>query len=322
MSADYSASASDVPDANDLTGARIIFVPGLSPKPEPEIYELQLRRVLLAALESARPEAARWLAANPEQFTAVAWTYLFYGSHRDIELDLPGIARLLAHAAPTPQERRAVRSWSLRFMRLVHLVGDRWPLLGRRLARPALRLQMHDASRYLRDRDGVGTAIRARVRDALDTAWTAGDRVLLIGHSLGSVIAYDTLWELGREPGPQRRVDLFVTMGSPLATRFVRRRLRGAGLAGKEAYPPNIRRWVNLAAKGDTTSLRPRLKPHFRAMLNLGLLESFEDHVDLENYFRASFGLNAHEAYGYLAQATLAEIVGDSLLSPTHQTRI
>ncbi len=46
-------------------------------------------------------------------------------------------------------------------------------------------------------------------------------------------------------------------------------------------------------------------------MLELGLVGSIEDHVDLENYFRGANGVNAHEAYGYLFQRTLAEIVGD-----------
>ena len=137
----------------------------------------------------------------------------------------------------------------------------------------------------------------------------------MIGHSLGSVIAYDVLWDLSNEGG-DGRVDLFITMGSPLATRFVRRRMRGADLYGAAAYPRNIRRWVNLAARGDTTALRPRVKPFFHEMLDLGLTDSIEDYADLENYFRGSIGLNAHEAYGYLAQPTLAEILGDWLTRP------
>jgi hypothetical protein len=311
---DYTASAHEVPDGRGLTGARIIFVPGLSPKPPPEIHEPQLRRVLHAALERTRPAAAQWLAANPDCFVLVSWTYLFYGVHRDIALDLPGIERLLARTKPTAAERREIASWSRRITRLTHLIGDMLPLLGRKLARPGIRLQMHDASRYLRDREGIGTAVRARLRAALEQAWTVGDRVLVIGHSLGSVVAYDTLWELSREPGgAERRVDLFVTMGSPLSTHFIRRRLRGTGFEGRQKYPTNIRHWVNLAARGDMTSLRPRLKPAFGAMLGLGLLESFDDYVDLDNFFRADFGLNTHEAYGYLAQPTLAKIVGDWL---------
>lgn len=287
-------------------------MPGLKPKPHPELYGPQLVRVLNAGLAQSRPAAAQWLAAHPEVFVVVAWTHLFYGTYRDIALDLPGIERLLAHQVPSEQDRRELESWPRRLMRVAHIVGDALPVLGRRLAQPATRLQMHEATRYLRDRDGIGTAIRAFVRAELDAAWAARDRVMLLGHSLGSVIAYDTLWELSHD-GRAQRVDLFLTMGSPLATRFIRRRMCGAGLAGPLAYPRNIRRWVNLSARGDTTALQPRLKPFFHEMLDLGLTESIEDYVDLENYFRGSLGLNAHEAYGYLAQPVAAEVIGDWL---------
>lgn len=287
-------------------------MPGLKPKPRPEVYQPQLVRVLLAGLEQSRPAGARWLREHTDAFVVVAWTHHFYGTYRDIELDVPGIERLLAQQAPSELDRRELASWPRRIKRLAHVIGDALPVLGRRLAEPATRLQMHEATRYLRDRDGIGAAIRALVRAQLEAAWAAHDRVLLLGHSLGSVIAYDALWDLSSE-GRSERVDLLITMGSPLATRFVRRRLRGAGVEGASAYPRNIRRWANLSARGDTTALRPRLKPFFHEMLDLGLTESIEDYADLENYFRGSIGLNAHESYGYLAQRTLAELVGDWL---------
>jgi len=48
-------------------------------------------------------------------------------------------------------------------------------------------------------------------------------------------------------------------------------------------------------------------------MRELGLVDSIEDHVDLDNCFRSASGVNAHEAYGYLFQRTFAELVGDFL---------
>jgi hypothetical protein len=296
-----------------VTRARILFVPGLNPKPPPELYRRELLRVMLAGLQRSRPRAAEWLAANPEAFTLVAWTYLFYGAHREISVDLPGIERLLAREEPTDDDVRDLASWSRRFMRWTHVVGDAVPWLGRRLAPPATRRLMHEATRYLKNRDGVGVEVRAKLREALDTAWRDGADVLLIGHSLGSVIAYDTLWELSRERGPEARVAVFITLGSPLATHFVQRSLKGSTEQGATRYPTNIRRWVNLTANADVTALQPRLAPLFHEMLSLGLVESFEDFVGLDNFFRGASGLNAHEAYGYLAQRVLAEIAGDWL---------
>ena len=289
--------------------ARVIFVPGLSAKPPADLYRAQLLRVLLAALETARPRAASELAARPEAFVLVAWTQLFYAEARDVALDLPGIERLLTDA-PTAEDRREVTSWAHRLDMLARIVGDAVPPLGR-LANSAIRAQLADVTRYQRDDGGIGARIKRLVREQLEAAWAARDRVLLIGHSLGSVICYDALWDLTRERGAEPCVDLLVTLGSPLATHVIRRGLRGAGLRGTDAYPHNIALWVNLTARGDTTALYPRLEPRFRAMRALGLVGSIEDRVDLDNFFRGANGVNAHEAYGYLFQRDLAEIVGD-----------
>lgn len=289
----------------------MIFVPGLAAKPAADAYRAQLLRVLLAALESARPRAARMLAARPEAFVLVEWTHLFYPEPRDIALDLPGVERLLT-GAPTAEDRHEVSSWSHRLDMLARIIGDAVPPLTR-LANSAIRAQLDDVARYQRDDGGIGTKIRRLVRDQLEAAWAARERVALIGHSLGSVICYETLFDLTRERGAEPRVELLVTLGSPLATHVIRRGLRGARLRGADAYPGNIARWVNLAARGDTTALYPRLEPRFREMRELALVESIEDYVDLGSYFRGPNGVNAHEAYGYLYQRTLAELVGDFL---------
>jgi hypothetical protein len=296
-----------------LTRARIIFVPGLNPKPPPDTYRLQLARVLLAGLRRMRPRAAAWLAEHEAAFALVAWTYLFHGAHRDISVDLPGIERLLEQFEPTAEDLRELHSWGRRWVRWSHRIGDAWPFVGRRLAPPSTRRLMHEATRYLKNHDGVGAAVRGVLRSTLEAAWRDGDPVLLIAHSLGSVIAYDTLWELTHVQRARGEVALFVTLGSPLATQFVQRSLQGAREVDRRRYPHNIRRWVNLTARGDSTALHSRLKPPFHEMLDLGLVEAIEDFVGFDNFFRGSLGLNAHEAYGYLAQPILAEIVGDWL---------
>ena len=296
-----------------MTRARIIFVPGLNPKPPPEIYRLHLRRVLAAALRRMRPRAADWLAANDAAFELVAWTYRFHGAHRDISVDLPGIERLLLQAEASPDDVRELGSWMRRVVRVAHLAGDAFPFLGRRFASAGTRRLMHEATRYLKNRDGVGADVRAVVRATLEAAWQNGERVLLLGHSLGSVIAYDTLWELTHVHRSSGEVSLLVTFGSPLATHFVQRSIKGAMETGAARYPHNLRRWVNLTARGDTTALQPRVKPLYHEMLDLNLIDSIEDFVEFDNVFRNNLGLNAHEAYGYLAQPLLAEIIGDFL---------
>ncbi len=107
-----------------------------------------------------------------------------------------------------------------------------------------------------------------------------------------------------------------MTLGSPLATRFIRKSVRGAGLEGECRYPANIKRWVNFSARGELTALHPRLEPFFGGIVEAGLAEELVDRTDLYNHFRADFGINVHKSYGYLANATVAERIGTWLLEP------
>jgi hypothetical protein len=293
-----------------VNGSRIIFVPGMKPKPPPAEHGRELSRVLATSLAWARPSAARMFADHQDWLTLVPWTYRFYGTYRDITGDLAGIDRILHQPLASAQDVRDIDSIAWRLSRLWHLLGDALPRLGRLMAKPELRLTMSEALRYLNDHNGVATEIREMLKERLRQAWQSGERVLLIGHSLGSVVAYDTLWELSHVETSDGRIDLFVTLGSPLATRFINRGLKGGNAEGRERYPTIIGRWENFSAKGDTTALHPALRPAFHAMLDLELLERLDDHVGLYNHYRGSLGLNPHKSYGYLIQPEVAESIG------------
>jgi hypothetical protein len=286
----------------------------MKPKPPPEIHVHELCRCLTAGLAWARPEAARLFQADDSCLTLIPWTYRFYGSHRDIALDRPGIDHILQQPAPSPSDLQEIDSLERRIRRYVHLVGDALPLVGRLLARPEMRLTMAEARRYLFDAGGVATEVRKMLKGPLVAAWDAGEEVLLIGHSLGSVIAYDTLWELAHETHDPRSVDLFMTLGSPLASRLIYRNLRGVSRTGIERYPTNIRRWENFAAQGEMTALRPRLQPYFGEMVELGITASLVDHTGFYNHFRGDIGLNVHKSYGYLVAPEVAGAIADWLL--------
>jgi len=83
----------------------------------------------------------------------------------------------------------------------------------------------------------IGRRVREIVKAPLRELFGQGRRVLLIGHSMGSVIAYDALWELWHEEHNPGRIDLFLTIGSPLGMNFTQRRLLGRGESGARRYP-------------------------------------------------------------------------------------
>jgi surfactin synthase thioesterase subunit len=132
--------------------------------------------------------------------------------------------------------------------------------------------------------------------------------ILLIAHSMGSVIAWDSLWQMAHNERDQVRIDLLLTMGSPLGQRFIQRRLQGHQEAGEKRYPDSIHRWVNLSAVGDLTAVDPNLADDFAAMSQHGLVDSIEDYA-LHNYFRLDGDLNVHAEYGYLANSVTAKII-------------
>ena len=284
----------------DLSHCRIVFVPGMKPKPPAHVHRHELLRVLIAGIRRVDPALADQMVRQEEIFELIPWNHQFYGTYRDIGLDLPGIERSLQLIDPDADDVREIESLNRRVRRWVHIVGDAFPFLANWLAKPDVRLTMGEARHYLNDRHGVATVIREQLAALLIAFWDRQQKIILIGHSLGSVIAYDTLWQLSHEHGEQRSIDMFVTLGSPLATRFIRRHLQGANKHAAGRYPHNIERWENFSARGEMTAIHPALRPSFGAMVDMGLLQSLQDHTDFYNHFRGDTGLNVHKSYGYL----------------------
>ena len=279
----------------------------MKPKPPREVHQRELCRTISAGLSRVRPSVAKEFAANPECLTLVPWTYPFYRRHAEIELDRPGLDALLQSPEPSAQDIAEIDSVARKLARLFRILGDASPWFGRLIAKPDMRLKMREARRYLLNRRGLATQVRTMLKEPLQEAWRNGECVLLIGHSMGSVIAYDTLWELSHDDQHSGRIDLFMTLGSPLGTRFINKRIRGRSSHGRRRYPTNIRRWENFSARAEMTALHPELRPFFSEMLELDVLESLTDYVDLYNHFHGDLGLNVHKSYGYLAHPAVAE---------------
>ena len=285
---------------------RILYVPGIRAKPPPAIHTPLLRRCVLEGVRRADAGVAAELAAAPATVRPVLWGHLLYPEYSDPRLDESGIAALLANPAPGQASIPEIFGWRRRTEYLAHRFGDRFPGFIDWLAGEDTRTNLADSERYFRNVGGVADRIRELLRAELRQAWAAGERVLLMAHSFGSVIAWDTLWQLEEASGP---VELFLTLGSPLGTRYIRRRLLGDGAVGAARYPRNIRRWHNLAALGGLTALGHHFADDFAEMRDLGLVDDISDRTDLVNPFRSAEGLNVHRCYGYFVNAaTGAEI--------------
>lgn len=282
-------------------GERIIlYIPGIKPKPPAAVHRENLLRCLLEGLRRTSPDVAEELATNSDCLRIVAWPHLFYPAPSDAGPDAPGLERLLSLPGPEQQDLEEARHWHKSVLRFSYLITDAFPFLIDWVVSSRIKETMQDSLRYLRNEGGVGSRVREFVHGALRDAWGDGRRILVVSHSMGSVIAYECLWQFSRQQHSSLRVDTFMSLASPLGLNFVRHRMLNRHVRGAEAYPDNIRRWHNLAAVGDLIPLQRRMARDYQQMLHLGLIEAIEDEVDLHNYWRGPQGLNVHKCYGYM----------------------
>lgn len=288
----------------------LIYVPGLLPKPEPGLHRAALLRCLQAGVERVDPDVAMALSARRETFDIVSWTYGFYGEHREAELDAPAIDALIAQQKVAEQDIVEASSFRRRLARSIFALGDMLPFLIPHIANEQQELHLRDLRRYVMNRNGVAEAIRGMLKERLREAHAAGRPILLIAHSMGSVIAFEALWQLSRAHREPMRVDLLLTMGSPLGQRYIQNRLKNRDAIGTVRYPDNIARWINLSAVGDLTAIDPQLETDFGEMVEAGLVETIDDRL-IYNWFRLDGELNTHSEYGYLINPETAEIVSN-----------
>lgn len=289
----------------------IIFVPGKNPKPEPEPHKRMLWRCLIEGVRRSEPELVKELSPHADCFKLVAWNYLYYHQTKDISHDIPWIDALINKHGPTEQDILDTNTWQRKLATLFFSAGDMFPFIIPFLPK-VIRQIAKETRAYFRNSNNIASEIRELLKRELRPMLSANEDIILIGHSLGSVIAYDTLWELSRLEQLPGKVNLFLTLGSPLGMHYVERRLMGYKEKDKRRYPDNIKRWVNMSAVGDITALDREFREDFSHMLEYGLIDSIEDHSEaIYNYFRNQHGLNVHRSYGYLINPAVGYIIAD-----------
>lgn len=130
---------------------------------------------------------------------------------------------------------------------------------------------------YLND-DAVRLHAQAQARRLVTP-----DTRVLIGHSLGSVVAYELLCAY-----PELQVDTLLTLGSPLGIRnLIFHRLRPPPASGKGAWAGGAAHWVNVADRGDVVALTKALRPMFEGEVEDHLVHNGGDAHDVKPYLSA-----------------------------------
>ncbi len=167
-----------------------------------------------------------------------------------------------------------------------------------------------DSARKIKGRNGVlrpaEDVLNAECRDAL--VRQKQHEICLIAHSMGSIIAYNVLRDLGRtDLGIQ--VPYYVTIGSPLGLAHVKSKTRATRWDNKVRTPSIVtERWVNLADRRDPVAFDTHLADDYGP--NALGVRAVDDLV-LNDY--AMDDPNPHKSYGYLRTPEMSALIASFL---------
>jgi hypothetical protein len=155
----------------------------------------------------------------------------------------------------------------------------------------SIALVTNDVYQYLRNpgiRDTIETGVRAAITPAVPT--------VVVGHSLGTVVAYNMLQREGAALGWV--VPLYVSLGSPLAVTAIKQALRPI------KHPPCVEKWYNAMDERDVVSLYPLDKLHF------DIDPEVENKTNVDNQTG-----NRHGISGYLSDKDVAQRIHEALVA-------
>ncbi len=130
-------------------------------------------------------------------------------------------------------------------------------------------------------------------------------QILLVAHSMGSIIAYDTLVEMGNEI----EIQSLISLGSPLGLPIILKKIlleqnQEITPQSKPITPENITNsWYNFADLDDKVALIYRLANDF--LENSSGIKPVDFQVN--NRFQMNDEIRPHKAYGYLRTPEVAE---------------
>ena len=192
------------------------------------------------------------------------------------------------------------------------VVGIAAPAMGLiGLGKRAVGAAVPELKRYWDENSDLRERWLAQLVAPLSTSLARGDSVVMVAHGIGAVAAWDTLWTLSQE-SPTKKLDLLITLGSPLANNTVRHLLLGANEPIEKRFPTNLARWHNIAAEDDFLCHDKTVVDDFSGMLKRHQISELVDHHVYNLSVRYGRSAPGHSA-GYLAHPRTAELLGQWL---------
>jgi triacylglycerol esterase/lipase EstA (alpha/beta hydrolase family) len=156
----------------------------------------------------------------------------------------------------------------------------------------------------------VKDIIRNRVAEVIKKY--RSDEILLIAHSMGSIVAYDVLTVIL----PEIKIDTFVTMGSPLGLPIIMSKIaaeQNIKVQNKEKLetPAGVKRnWYNFSDLEDKVSLNYDLGDDYNE--NANGVKAID--MIVNNNYEINSERNPHKSYGYLRVLEFSEVLYEFLI--------
>jgi hypothetical protein len=136
------------------------------------------------------------------------------------------------------------------------------------------------------------SGVKAEIDGIVAAALTEAEPTVVVGHSLGSVVAYNVL----REDPRALQVPCYITVGCPLGVRPIRDQLRPL------KFPKPAKAWYNAYDDRDVVALRPLDRGNFPVTPAVTNYSKVKNDTD-----------NRHGIVGYLDDPTVAQAIHEAL---------
>jgi hypothetical protein len=268
-------------------GNIIIGIHGLSNKPEEKKVERDWKKAILEGLNKNTS-----LDVQSINFTSVYWADVMYKEPKP-------------KSDYKPAKQDALKRYKDGWLDIVrakaqefggNVLDELKDLFGiDEVADKFLQKKFVDLHTYYHNAD-KRSELRSRLKE--EVIKNRENRIMLVAHSMGSIIAYDVLRLLGNQES-SIKVDHFVTIGSPLGIPHVKYRITKESALVRT--PSIVKKWSNLSDRRDPVAIDTHLYDDFEAN-DLGV--RVKDDLVL-NDWKAPY----HKSYGYLRTPEFTDIV-------------
>ena len=312
----------------DLSQKRIFMIHGLASKPpEADLHELW-SNCLIENIRLDDAPLARAIESQPSILRHAYWANVI---PHHVEDDRTYVRKLRGQVDEVIEARQQMRGnfhvgmkekvgafFKDRGLDLVSVFTNALTIKDN-VAKAMLReVELYSEDQYIAD------SVRQPLEEGLREAWDEGCEVLLISHSMGSFIAYDVLWQLSHDPDLkekycQKKIEIWMTLGSPLGDSSIRKRLLGAKEKPMAKFPVNVIAWHNVAAEDDYTCHDNTLADDFKMMMQQRVVSAVHDHKIFNLAIRYGKS-NPHSSIGYYIHPRISKILADWLQADNDQS--